>query len=452
MRSIAQLQAELAAGTLSRFALVSRMLERAADRSGQGARAFTSLYSERALAEAAHWDAVQAGAGSLPPLAGIPVSIKDLFDVAGETTRAGSRVLAGQPVATRDAIAVARLREAGAAIVGKTNMTEFAFSGLGLNPHHGTPLNPWDRARGRIPGGSSSGAAVSVSDAMAAAGVGTDTGGSARIPAALCGLTGFKPTAHRVPLQGVLPLSPTLDSVGSIARTVTDCALLDAVLAGEDPRPLPGIPASGLRIAVPREYVLQGLDATVARGFERALRLLGVAGVHVADVSFPDLESLPHINAKGGFPAIEAWRWHRSFIERAADLYDPRVLSRIRRGAAMSEGDLAELRAARIELMRRAGEVMAEFDALAFPTVPLVAPELAPLEASDAHFAQTNMLMLRNPSVANFLDACSLSLPCQLPGEAPVGFMLTGKHGDDRRLLALGETLEAILSPRNESS
>jgi len=435
----------LARGETTSATLLQEALERARDRKGEGPRVFTRLYAERAAREAAEWDAKRRAGGPLPPLAGLPISIKDLFDVAGETTRAGSKVLASHPPAARDAEVVTRLRKAGAVIVGKTNMTEFAFSGLGINPHYGTPLNPWDRAARRIPGGSSSGAAVSVTDGMAAAAIGTDTGGSVRIPAALCGLTGFKPTARRVPLDGAVPLSVSLDSIGPVAPTVSCCALLDSVLAGETPRPLVPTDVRGLRIALPQHYVLDGMDDTVARTFERAVRRISESGAQVIEIPFAELDMLPSINAKGGFAAAEAWAWHRDLIGRAADEYDPRVAVRIRRGAAITQSEVAELHVLRTEFQKRALEIAAPFDALALPTVPIVAPRLMPLEADDTEYARVNILTLRDPTVGNFLDWCGLSIPCHASGEAPVGLMLLAPGGADHRLLALGAGIERAL-------
>ena len=257
-------RAELAAGRISSRQLTEQALE-AASASSEAAATFVQVHAATARASADAIDALRAAAVPLPALAGIPISIKDLFDEAGQVTRAGSGVLADAAPAAADGVVVQRLRAAGAVIVGRTNMTEFAYSGLGLNPHHGTPRNPWDRETGRIPGGSSSGAAISVTDGMAAAAIGSDTGGSVRIPSALCGLTGFKPTARRVSLEGVLPLSPTLDSIGPLAHTVSCCALLDAVLSGESRTLEPAGSLAGCSLAIPRTLVFDGIDATVSR-------------------------------------------------------------------------------------------------------------------------------------------------------------------------------------------
>ncbi|MGE5147366.1 MAG: amidase [Candidatus Eiseniibacteriota bacterium] len=445
MKTLSDLAADLAAGRTTSRALVEATLAKAEEKAGEGARAFTKLYRERALVEADASDRLRK-AGVVPsPLAGLPISIKDLFDVAGETTLAGSVALEGKKAAAADATIVARLRAAGAIVIGRTNMTEFAFSGLGLNPHYGTPRNPWDRKTGRIPGGSSSGAGVSVADGMAAAAIGTDTGGSIRIPSALCGVTGFKPTAKRVPTAGCFPLSATLDSIGPLAPSVACCALIGAVLAGEAPVVPAPLPLAGLRLGAPQLYVLDGMDATVAATFGAALSRLSKAGARIVEIAFAELESLPSINAKGGIVTAEAYAIHRRLLAEVGKRYDPRVSVRLERGATQDAADYLDLLAARRDMIARAAAISAPFDALVMPTVPVVAPALEPLEADDDLYAKTNALVLRNPSVGNFLDRCALSIPCHAPGEAPVGLMLLGEHGGDRRLLSVGLAVEAAL-------
>lgn len=445
MQPIARVTARLRAGEISSVELVQEALARAADAAGEGIRVFTRVYAD-VVDQAAEQDRRRARGEVASPLAGVPLSIKDLFDVAGETTLAGSKALTGYPPACRGAEVVVRLKQAGAVIIGKTNMTEFAFSGLGLNPHYDTPRNPWDRKRGRIPGGSSSGATVSVTDGMAVAAIGTDTGGSVRIPAALCGLVGFKPTAARVPREGVLPLSWTLDSVGPIAPSVACCALLDAVLADERTEELQPVPLASLKFAAPQRCVLDGMDTQVAAAFEQAKSWLAAAGAQIVEIAFAEVEEIPEINAKGGFAAAEAWAWHKNLIEARGELYDPRVLARILRGKDISAEDLETLRQRRAELIRRAQQVTAQFAALLMPTVPIVAPEIAPLVANDEAYYRTNLLVLRNPAIANFLDRCALSLPCSRPGQPPIGLMLMGEHGADRRLLSIGLSVEKVLA------
>ena len=445
MKSILTLAGELAARKITSQALVEDALTRIAVPSGEGARVFLRTHRESALAQAEASDALRAHGIVPSPLAGIPVSVKDLFDVAGDITRAGSKVLADAAPAKADASVVRRLRQAGAIIVGRTNMVEFAFSGLGLNPHYGTPKNPWDRATGRIPGGSSSGAAVSVSDGMAAMGLGSDTGGSVRIPAALCGLTGFKPTAARIPRDGTFPLSTTLDSIGPIASSVACCALVDSVLAGDAPHVPPALPLKGLRLGVVQDYVLDGLDSAVAAAFGNALARLSQAGASVTDVRFEALLRLPQINQKGGLVVAEAYAIHRELIARRGADYDPRVASRTLRGADVSAPDYIEVLTQRAAMIAASARLAAPYDALLMPTVVMVAPAIAPLEKDDQLYGKTNLAILRNPSVVNFLDGCALSIPCHQPGEGPVGLMVVGQSGEDRRLLAVGLAVESAL-------
>lgn len=443
--TVRSLSAALRSGATTAQALTEAALARATDPLGEGARVFTRLEVQGARAAAMASDLLRPWQGPRSVLDGLPVSVKDLFDIAGQPTPAGSRVLADAAPAVRSATVVRRLQAAGAVIVGRTNMTEFAYSGLGLNPHHGTPLNPWDRATGRIPGGSSSGAAVSVSDGMAVAAIGSDTGGSVRIPAALCGLAGFKPTARRVSLEGVLPLSTHLDSIGPIARSVACCAEVDALLAGDGDAVTAPARLRGLRLLVPQTVALDDLEAEVAAAFASSLSRLSAAGVRIDEQPLPVLSRLASINARGGFTAAEAWAWHRDLIARAGDRYDPRVVSRIRRGDAMSAADLIDVIQARRAWVDEVNQALAGHDAMLMPTVPLVAPALQPLQDSDDGYGRANLLMLRNPTLINFLDGCALSLPCHRPGDAPVGLMVAGVGGADRRILAIGLAIEQAL-------
>jgi aspartyl-tRNA(Asn)/glutamyl-tRNA(Gln) amidotransferase subunit A len=442
--TLAELRSALNEGRATSLQLTDAALAHIADPAGEGVRVYTKVYSAQARAAAQASDLLRGAGLARSPIDGLPISIKDLFDVVGDTTLAGSVALQGAPAATENAVIVQRLLAAGAVIVGRTNMTEFAYSGLGLNPHYGTPRNPWDRATGRIPGGSSSGAAVSVTDQMAVAAIGTDTGGSVRIPAALCGLTGFKPSARRVPLTGALPLATRLDSIGPIAASVTCCAQLDAILAG-DAQPLPR-PArlAGMRLAVPTNIVQDGMDSHVAASFGAALSRLSAAGALLEEMVVPEFDELASINATGGLSSAEAWTWHRALIERAGDRYDPRVLSRIRRGQTMTAADLIELLDARVRWIASLEQRIAGFDALLMPTVPVIAPTFAELTEDDAYY-RTNALILRNPTFINFLDGCALSLPCQAPGTAPVGLMIAAAGENDRKVLALGMAVEACL-------
>jgi aspartyl-tRNA(Asn)/glutamyl-tRNA(Gln) amidotransferase subunit A len=414
---------------------------------GAAARhAFVRRFDTQARAAAAAVDAGLAAGAPLPLLGGLAVSLKDLFDVAGMPTTAGSAVLAQTP-ATSDAPVVARLRAAGAALVGHTNLSEFAFSGVGINPHHGTPANAATALLDdtpRIPGGSSSGGAVSVSAGAAWAALGSDTGGSIRIPAALHGLVGFKNTQRLTPLDGSVPLSFSLDTACAITHSVRDAVLLHEVLAARTVR-LTRRPLCALRLAVPTTLMLDGLEPAVATAFERALATLRAAGAHIEDQPLPALNELAGLNAAGGLVAAEAWAWHRARLATEAARYDPRVALRIRRGAAISAADYIELQQARRAWISGMEARLLGFDAMLSPTVPMVAPPIAALLADDDAFFATNGRLLRNPSVVNFLDGCALSLPCQAAGELPVGLMLWGPANTDDTLLDVSLTVERFL-------
>jgi aspartyl-tRNA(Asn)/glutamyl-tRNA(Gln) amidotransferase subunit A len=436
--TILQLAADLAAGRTTSRKLTEAALARIEDPKGEGKRAFIKVYKPQALAAAEASDALRK-AGIVPsPLAGLPVSIKNLCNVAGETTLAGSTALDDAPPAQHDAPVVARLRAAGAVIVGSTNMSEFAFSGVGANPHYGTPGNPADRKR--VPGGSSSGAAVSVGDQMAVAALGTDTGGSVRIPASVCGLTGFKPTARRVPIDGVVPLSTSLDSIGPLANSVECCAIVDAVFAGEPIAVPAAAPLAGLRFGIPKQIVMNDLDPIVATAFERACKQLAAKGAKVEQVDLPQLNELPAINAKGGFAASEAYAWHHKLIARRGNMYDPFVHPRIMRGKEMSAADYIDLLHARADLQKRVSAVTENYDAVVMPTCAITAPTLQEVSTPEG-FTKKNLLLLRNTTIGNFLDRCAISLPCHAAGELPVGFSLMGEAMADKRLLALARSV-----------
>jgi aspartyl-tRNA(Asn)/glutamyl-tRNA(Gln) amidotransferase subunit A len=441
--TLAALAADLAAGRTTSRELIEQALARIADPAGEGKRAFVKVYDATARAAAEAQDRLRKAGYVASPLAGLPVSIKDLFDVAGEVTLAGSRALDDVPPAKADAPIVARLKRAGAVIIGRTNMTEFAFSGVGINPHFGTPGNPFDRSL--IPGGSSAGAPVSVADSMAAVAIGTDTGGSVRIPAALCGLVGFKPTQYRVPREGATPLSTTLDSVGPIGVSVACCALTDAVMAGDDLTVPEAVPPDGLRIGIPQTVMLDDLDAAVATVFERAASSLSRAGARIVELPLAMLADYTRINIKGGLPVVEAFAWHEKLLERRGRDYDPRIRTRIERGREMSAAEYIRLLAARTDFIRRFDAETDGFDALVMPTVPITAPPITAFSA-DEDYARLNLKLLRNTAIINFLDRCALTLPIQPPGTAPVGLMVVGRHGEDRRLLAIGIGVEEKLT------
>jgi aspartyl-tRNA(Asn)/glutamyl-tRNA(Gln) amidotransferase subunit A len=439
-----KLAADLAAGRTTSRALVEEALARIADPGGEGKRVFVKVYADAARAAAEAQDRLRAVGYLASPLAGLPVSIKDLFDVAGEVTLAGSKALDDTPPATADAPIVARLKAAGAVIIGRTNMTEFAFSGVGINPHYGTPGNPYDRSL--IPGGSSAGAPVSVADGMAAVAIGTDTGGSVRIPAALCGLVGFKPTQYRVPRDGATPLATTLDSVGPIGVSVACCALTDAIMAGE-PTELPtALPSDGLRLGIPETVMLDDLEAPVAAAFEQALAALGRAGARITELPLAMLGDYARINLKGGLSVAEAFAWHERLIARRGHDYDPRIRTRIARGREMTSAEYIRVLGERADFICRFDAATEGFDALVMPTVPMTAPPVAAF-ARDEDYGRLNFRLLRNTAIINFLDRCALTLPIEAPGNAPVGLMVVGRHGDDRRLLEIGAGIEAVLKP-----
>lgn len=442
--SLQQAIEQLALGNVTSTELTELALKNIKAAEGEGALTFTQVYADWARELAAASTARRAANATLSPIDGVPISIKDLFDVQGEVTTGGSRVLADASAAVAHAEIVTRLLAAGAVIVGKTNMTEFAYSGLGINPHYGTPANPWERGARRIPGGSSSGAAISVSDAMSFGAVGSDTGGSVRIPAAFCGLTGFKPTARRISMAGVLPLSASLDSVGSIAHDVASCVALDAVIS-ETPLSLKVKDLAQAHFAVPQTLVMEGLDPQVSAAFSAAIDSLKQAGAHITDIPLSEISELASINAAGGFTALESWTWHKPLIAERGDGYDPRVVSRIRRGEPLGEKDRAQLVQQRADWQQRVSDKVQQYDALLMPTVPFIAPTIAELEADEETYFRINGAALRNPSIINFLDGCAVSLPCQKPGAAPVGLMVAALPMQDETLISWALEIERCL-------
>ena len=448
MKTLRELSRDLAAGNTSSEALTQGCLEKIAHPAGEGARAFIKVYAGAALAAARASDVARAAGQVASPLAGIPISIKDLFDVGGEVTRAGSIVLNNAPPATVDAPAIARLKAAGAIVIGRTNMTEFAYGANGINQHYGTPLNAWDRASRRIPGGSTSGGAVSVTDDMAAATIGSDTGGSVRIPSALCGITGFKPTQQRVPLTGAFPLSFTRDSIGPLGKSVACCAWLDAAMAGEPISTPAPAELKGLRFGVPTTLLLDGLAPEVADAFSRALSALSAGGSVIEEFAFPELSRERDGSAKANFSAVEAYALHRARLEADGDKFDQRVRKRLLLGAGMLAADYVDLLQLRRSLIESANRTTARFDAVLAPTVPIIAPTIAEMESSDEVFFKVNGLLLRNCAPFNVLDRPCLSTPCHPPGAAPVGLMVVGETMNDARVFAISGAIEAVLQEK----
>lgn len=425
--------------------LVERFLARIKDPQGPGAQTYIRLFEQQALAAADAWDRMRTAGIPLPPLAGVPVSVKDLFDVEGSVTTAGSNALRDAAPARSDAPAVARLRAAGAVIVGTTNMTEFAFGALGLNPHYGTPPNPYDRTSPRIPGGSSAGAAISITDEMATIAIGSDSAGSIRVPAAYCGIVGFKPTAARIPLDGAIPLAPSLDSVGPLASTVAGCALADAVMADEDAAPLAPFPLEGARFALPKTIVTDDLEADVALAFSNAVTTLSKAGAAVAEIDVPEIADVLALGVSHFFTQAEAYAWHRELLKTKRDLYDPIVATRLLEGAGITAADYIAMRAARARLVESSRRTTQTYDAVIMPTLPLIARRIADLENDRDTYLATGRATIRNPNIANALDRCALTIPCHERGKAPVGLTLMGETMADRKILAIGLSVEAAL-------
>jgi aspartyl-tRNA(Asn)/glutamyl-tRNA(Gln) amidotransferase subunit A len=444
MWTVAQLAADLDAGRASSRDLVEQALSKIGERGGEGGRAFLKVYADSARADADHADRLRKAGVRRSSVDGLPVALKDLFDVAGDVTRAGSRVREREPKAKCDAPAVARLRAAGAVFIGRTNMVEFAFGGVGLNPHFGTPKNPYDRARGRVPGGSSSGAAVAQADGMAVMSLGSDTRGSIRGPAALCGVTGWKPTARRVPREGAFPLSFTLDSVGPLANSVACCAAYDAILAAEPEAPLPELGPKGLRLLLPRSSALDDLDRDVSEAFESSLAKLSRAGAVIVERPVPQFDRQSEYFKGGGYAGAEAYHIHRGNEARIAE-YDPRVGKRILFGKSLGASDYLAFGDLRAAFVRETEALAASFDAILMPTVPCIAPTIAEADATDEDYFRWNMRILRNNGLINFLDGCAASVPCHPPGGAPVGLMVCGTAGTDRRTLAVAAAIERAL-------
>jgi aspartyl-tRNA(Asn)/glutamyl-tRNA(Gln) amidotransferase subunit A len=430
--------------TISARERLAAALARIEDPKGEGARACLTLYREQATAAADAADARAKAGISLGALDGTIMTIKDLFDVAGEVTRAGSKALADEAKpATVDAPVVRRLRAAGAVIVAKTNMSEFAYSGIGANPHFGTPGNPADRMR--VPGGSSSGAAVAAADGMCEVAIGTDTGGSCRIPGALCGIVGYKPSRQRIPTDGAFPLSYSIDSIGPIARSVEACARADSVMAGETFLPLEPAPLAGLRIGVAQGAPLENLDDTVAKRFADATGRLKQAGARFSEETLSLLGDMVQVNSKGGVQPAEAFTVHRELLSRRADAIDPNVRARLERARNISAADYIDMVRQRAGLIRAMDVRLADLDVLVVPTTPIVAPTMQEVAPPD-EFARKNAMLLRNTVIANFFDLCAISVPMPRDGGLPTGLMLVARNGQDQRLFRIAAAVERLFT------
>lgn len=424
--------------------LVEVSLERIADPTGEGARAFIKVDADGARAEADRQDSLRKSGRAQSRFAGIPFSVKDLFDLAGQVTTAGSKVLSGGPPALADAPAIAVLKEAGFVVLGRTNMTEFAYSGVGLNPHYGTPRSVYDRAHGRIPGGSTSGGALSVADGMCALTIGSDTGGSCRIAAAYNGIVGFKPSASRVSTKGAYPLSPSFDSIGPLANSVACCASVDALMAGDWDGKIAAGPSRPMRLGVLQTYVMAGLDAEVAEDYALTLQKLRAVGAELEEVHFDELLELPKLLVRGGIVGFEASKVHGQRLLTQASAFDPRVSGRILVAAETTESEYQGLLSGRAEITQCFGQIASGFDAIILPTVANVAPLISALDRDEDYF-RLNSLSLRNTYIANFVNACAISLPMHEVGKAPTGLMLMAPWGADHKLLSIAAAIDLQL-------
>jgi aspartyl-tRNA(Asn)/glutamyl-tRNA(Gln) amidotransferase subunit A len=447
------LSAELQSGRQTAAGLLARARERA-----QASDAvFISLNPGlESLARAI--DRARAAAQPTPPLAGIPIALKDLFDVRNEITLAGSVVLRhhARPAAA-DAEVVTPLRDAGLLFLGRTNMTEFAFSGIGKNPHYGTPLSVWDRGTGRLPGGSSSGSGVAVGEGIVPAALGSDTAGSCRIPAAFNGVVGVKPSHGRHSLTGIYPLSPTLDAPGPLAVDVDSCFILDCLMSGRagpaDALPvLEAVDLAGSRFIVPRARVMEALDDAVGRAFEIAVERLGAAGARIDEVPMPLLDECDELFVERPLVPRQVWQHHREMLARHLDEYDPFVGLRMAAGADIDDDEQRRRETERGRLVTEFADRFAKLgaDALLYPTVACVPPAIAETD-DDENARRVNLRCLRNTATVNYFDGCAISLPCHADGSAPVGLMLSSVNGEDDKLYRIAAAVEAALAGRDRA-
>jgi aspartyl-tRNA(Asn)/glutamyl-tRNA(Gln) amidotransferase subunit A len=455
--TIADLGRRLRSRELGAVELAERLLERI-DALDPRLHAFRLVLRDRALAQARAADSALAAGADLGPLHGIPWVAKDLFDVKGHPTTAGTRLLANH-VAQADSAAVRRLDQAGMVLLGKTHTVQLAYGGVGINTDQGTPQNPW-HATPHVPGGSSSGTAVAVAAGLAPAGLGTDTGGSVRIPAALCGVVGLKTTVGRVSRAGVYPLSFSLDSVGVLARSVEDAALVCQQLAGPDEadETTLGVPpedalaevragVKGLRVAFAETTFFDGVDPELARAVREAGGVLERLGAHLASVPFPEAAEAMKLNPRGLVISAEAYAFNRSLLEEHFEEMDPVVRERMRMGKAVAGPDYFETTRRWSALRRQAVRSLADVDALLVPTTMIPPVPTAPLERDLAAYGDRNLAYLRNTSIGNILGLCGLSLPCGFTSQGfPIGLMIYGKPFTERTVVRVGHAYEQATS------
>lgn len=443
----------LRGGEITPVALAEMYLERIASLDRK-LGSFCLVLRERALAQARAAQAALQSGVDLGPLHGLPWAAKDLLDVKGYPTTAGTRLLA-DAIAQRDCAAVRRLDRAGMVLLGKTVTVQLAYGGVGINNDQGTPHNPWSPAP-HVPGGSSGGTAVAVAAGLVPVGLGTDTGGSVRIPAALCGLAGLKTTVGRVSRAGVYPLSFSLDSVGVLARCVEDAALVYQELAGEDAddETTAGVPpedalselragARGMRLAFVEAPFFEGVDGEIVQAVREAARVLEGMGAHLATLSFPEAVEAHKLNPKGGVISAEAYAVNRGLLENRYGELDPVIRERMRNGGAVTAPDYFEMTRRWAALRRDARRSLAGVDALLVPTTMIPPLPSGPLATDLAEYARRNVQYLRNTAIGNILGLCGLSVPCGFgKGGFPIGLMIYGKPFAERTILRVGHAYE----------
>ncbi|CUX47846.1 MULTISPECIES: amidase [Agrobacterium tumefaciens complex] len=445
-KNIAQLSVLIQSGHLDPRTLAEEMLDAIGNEGDQAI--FVELTAARAMVEAEAASKRIAEGRSCGVLDGIPVAWKDLFDLEGMATTAGSTVLADDAPASRDADVVTALKQAGMICIGRTNMSELAFSGLGINPHYGTPRNPASKDGHRLPGGSSSGAGVTVAAGLVPVAIGTDTGGSVRIPAAFNGVVGYKASRGRYSMRGVYPLAKSLDSLGPLTHTVQDAVWVDAAMRGKAAADVQRAPLAGLSLVVPETVFFDGIEDGVAAAFEQAVERLVRAGAWVRRQAFPIFSELfDLIKEKGALVTAEAFALHKTRLEGAdAARMDPRVVARTRLGANISMPDYIAIIEARERMTAAFSGMIGRQELLVSPTLPHVAAKVAPLLDDDDAFFAMNAKTLRNTQIGNFFDLCGVSIPCGT-GEAdmPVGLLLSGLHGSDDHVLSVAMAAEEII-------
>ncbi|MDA5636103.1 MULTISPECIES: amidase [Rhizobium/Agrobacterium group] len=445
-KNIAQLSVLIQSGHLDPRSLVEETLDAIGHDDDQAI--FIGLTAERAMAEAEAASKRIRDGRSCGVLDGIPVAWKDLFDLEGMATTAGSTVLAESTTASRDADVVTALKQAGMISIGRTNMSEFAFSGLGINPHYGTPRNPASQDGHRLPGGSSSGAGAAVAAGLVPVAIGTDTGGSVRIPAAFNGVVGYKASRGRYSMRGVYPLAKSLDSLGPLTRTVQDAVWVDAAMRGKATADVAHTPLSRLSLVVPETVFFDGIEDDVAAAFEQAVERLVRAGASVRWQAFPIFSELfDLIRQKGALVTAEAFALHKARLEGAdAARMDPRVVARTKLGANISMPNYIAILEARERMTVAFSGMVGRHELLVSPTLPHVAAKVAPLIDDDDAFFSMNAKTLRNTQIGNFFDLCGVSIPCGTgEAEMPVGLLLSGLHGTDDHLLGVAMAAEEIV-------